>query len=139
MQPMTTEQIRVLIARGKLKDTVFQALGIICLAIGLLVVTAEWIAPDDKRATVMVAGALGLITYVVVNGLGELFHTDQFEEDDDEAAEPEVVYHSVGELYKEIAALEKKMQEAAKMLAFEEAAAYRDRIKELKMMELAVG
>ena len=31
------------------------------------------------------------------------------------------------------------MQEAAKMLAFEEAAAYRDRIKELKMMELAVG
>ena len=35
--------------------------------------------------------------------------------------------------------LEKKMQEAAKMLAFEEAAAYRDRIKELKMMELAVG
>ena len=55
------------------------------------------------------------------------------------AAEPEVVYHSVAELHKEIAALEKKMQEAAKMLAFEEAAAYRDRIKELKMMELAVG
>lgn len=55
------------------------------------------------------------------------------------AAEPEVVYHSVAELHKEIAALEKKMQEAAKLLAFEEAAAYRDRIKELKMMELAVG
>ncbi len=58
----------------------------IVLAIGLLVVTAEWIAPDDKRATVMVAGALGLITYVVVNGLGELFHTDQFEEDDEDEA-----------------------------------------------------
>jgi excinuclease ABC subunit B len=55
------------------------------------------------------------------------------------AAEPEVVYHSVEELHREIAELETKMQEAAKMLAFEEAAAYRDRIKQLKMMELAVG
>ena len=35
--------------------------------------------------------------------------------------------------------LEKKMQEAARLLAFEEAAGYRDRIRELKMMELAVG
>ncbi|WP_448874948.1 excinuclease ABC subunit UvrB [Desulfobulbus propionicus] len=54
------------------------------------------------------------------------------------AAEPEVVYHSVDELHREIAELEAKMREAAKMLAFEEAAAYRDRIRELKMMELAV-
>ncbi len=36
MQALTTEQIRALIARGKMKDTIFQALGIICLAIGLL-------------------------------------------------------------------------------------------------------
>ncbi len=35
---MTTEQIRKLIARGKLKDTIFQALGIICLALGLLII-----------------------------------------------------------------------------------------------------
>jgi len=55
------------------------------------------------------------------------------------AAEPEVVYHSVDELHREIAELEKKMREAAKQLAFEEAAGYRDRIRELKMMELAVG
>nr|WP_321468579.1 excinuclease ABC subunit UvrB [uncultured Desulfobulbus sp.] len=55
------------------------------------------------------------------------------------AAESEAVYHSMDELHQEIAQLEIKMQEAAKMLAFEEAAAYRDRIKELKMMELAVG
>ena len=38
MQTMTTEQIRTLIARGKLKDALFQAVGIICLAIGLLVI-----------------------------------------------------------------------------------------------------
>ncbi len=54
-------------------------------------------------------------------------------------AEPEIVYHSVTDLHKEIAVLEQKMQEAARQLAFEEAAGYRDRIRELKMLELAVG
>ena len=38
MHTMTPEQIRALIARGKMRDTLFQALGIICLAIGLLVI-----------------------------------------------------------------------------------------------------
>jgi excinuclease ABC subunit B len=56
-----------------------------------------------------------------------------------QTAEPEIHYHSVDELRREIAVLEKKMQEAARLLAFEEAAGYRDRIKELKMLELAVG
>jgi len=54
-------------------------------------------------------------------------------------AEPTILYHSVAEIQREISGLEKKMQEAARQLAFEEAAGYRDRIKELKMMELAVG
>ncbi len=54
-------------------------------------------------------------------------------------AEPQILYHSVDELRRERVELEKKMQEAARQLAFEEAAGYRDRIKELKMMELAVG
>ena len=35
---LTTEEVRSLIAKGKLKDTLFQALGIIFLAIGLLVI-----------------------------------------------------------------------------------------------------
>lgn len=38
MQPLTTEQIRALIARGKLKDTLFQAVGILFLAIGVAVI-----------------------------------------------------------------------------------------------------
>ena len=38
MHTMTPEQIRALIARGKMRDTLFQALGIICLAIGLMVI-----------------------------------------------------------------------------------------------------
>ncbi|MCK6405422.1 MAG: phosphate ABC transporter permease PstA [Rhodocyclaceae bacterium] len=40
MQAMDTQQTRALIARGKLKDTLFAALGIICLGIGLLVIFA---------------------------------------------------------------------------------------------------
>lgn len=55
------------------------------------------------------------------------------------SAEPEVVYHSVEELHREIAVLDEKMRAAAERLAFEEAAGYRDRIRELKMLELAVG
>ena len=35
---LTTEQVRALIARGKFRDTLFQAVGIIFLAIGLLVI-----------------------------------------------------------------------------------------------------
>jgi phosphate transport system permease protein len=38
MRPLTTEQIRSVIARGKAKDAIFQAIGILCLGIGLLVI-----------------------------------------------------------------------------------------------------
>ena len=40
MKPLTTEEIRAVIARGKLKDTLFKGLGILCLAFGLLVIVA---------------------------------------------------------------------------------------------------
>ncbi len=55
------------------------------------------------------------------------------------AAETVVVYHNLGDLRAEIQQLEKKMQAAAEKLAFEEAAAYRDQMNELKMLELEVG
>ncbi len=35
---LTTEEIRALIAKGKMKDTIFKAVGLLCLAIGLLVI-----------------------------------------------------------------------------------------------------
>jgi len=54
-------------------------------------------------------------------------------------AEPQVVYQSVDQLQDEISELEKKMLEAAEKLEFEAAAAYRDRINELKMLEIEVG
>ncbi|KOS56291.1 DUF475 domain-containing protein [Rhodococcus rhodochrous] len=40
----------------------------------LLVLTATILAPEDKVSTVMIAGVLGMITYIAVNGLGEMFH-----------------------------------------------------------------
>ena len=42
----------------------------VVIAGGSLVLIAEFLAPDDQRATVMVAGVLGIITYIAVNGLG---------------------------------------------------------------------
>ncbi|NOQ46843.1 MAG: excinuclease ABC subunit UvrB [Desulfobulbaceae bacterium] len=56
-----------------------------------------------------------------------------------QVGEPEIVYHSLDELHKEVEELERRMQEAAEKLAFEEAAALRDQIKDLKMLELEVG
>ncbi len=55
------------------------------------------------------------------------------------AAEDLPVYYSIGELEKEIKKLEKEMQRAAKELAFEEAAAIRDRIKALRKLEIEIG
>ncbi|GAA1483056.1 DUF475 domain-containing protein [Gordonia sinesedis] len=51
----------------------------------LLMITSEFIAPEDERSTVLFAGLLGMITYIAVNGLGELFNTPG--ELDDDAAE----------------------------------------------------
>ena len=56
-----------------------------------------------------------------------------------EAAENETFYGSIAELDKEIKKLEKKMHEAARELAFEEAAQLRDKIKALRKLEIEIG
>lgn len=56
----------------------------VVVSLTLLCVTAFEFAPEGKTSTVMLSGVLGLITYAVVNGLGELFNID--DDDDDEAA-----------------------------------------------------
>ncbi|MEU2256305.1 DUF475 domain-containing protein [Nocardia xishanensis] len=53
-------------------------LSVVVAGIGL-VLTAEFVAPDDKRATVMIAGVLGMIVYIAVDGLGSMFHTEEHE------------------------------------------------------------
>jgi hypothetical protein len=48
-----------------------------------LVLAANFIAPENKTSSVLVAGIFGLIVYLVVNGIGGLFG----DEEDDDAAE----------------------------------------------------
>ena len=56
-----------------------------------------------------------------------------------QAAEDLPSFGSVAELDREIGRLEKRMQAAAKELAFEEAATLRDRIKMLRRLEIEIG
>ncbi len=58
----------------------------VVVAMVVLVCTATFVAPESDRTTVMVGGALGMITYLLVNGLGELFNVEELEEELDEAA-----------------------------------------------------
>ena len=46
----------------------------------VLVIAANTLAPDGKTSTVLASGIFGLVTYLVVNGLGGLFEAE--EEDD---------------------------------------------------------
>ena len=51
---LTTEQIRTLIAKGKLKDAIFKVLGIFCLAVALLVIVllvSDMVAKGSERLT----------------------------------------------------------------------------------------
>lgn len=58
---------RPLAALGKLDQ-----LAVVIAAAALLAV-AQFLAAEDKRATVLVAGLLGIITYILVDGLSSLF------------------------------------------------------------------
>ncbi|MFR9753901.1 DUF475 domain-containing protein [Nocardia sp. 004] len=42
-----------------------------------LILTAEYLADDAHRSTVLIAGLLGMITYIAVDGLGSMFHTEE--------------------------------------------------------------
>ena len=51
---LTTEQIRALIAKGKLKDSIFKAMGIACLALALLVIVmliSDMVIKGSERFT----------------------------------------------------------------------------------------
>ncbi|MFJ9781476.1 DUF475 domain-containing protein [Amycolatopsis sp. NPDC101161] len=45
----------------------------VVVAAGALLLTADFLAPAGKPVSVLVSGALGLITYLLVSGLSELF------------------------------------------------------------------
>jgi len=44
-----------------------------------LAIAAYALAPSDKVSTVLLSGTLGMVTYLVVNGLGEFFETEEDE------------------------------------------------------------
>jgi phosphate transport system permease protein len=55
MKPLTTEQIRAVIARGKTNDLIFKSVGIFCLALALLVIVAliaDMVIKGSDRFTV---------------------------------------------------------------------------------------
>jgi hypothetical protein len=45
----------------------------VLVAVAVVVVAGEFLAPDGRAAEVLVSGLLGLITYLAVNGLGSYF------------------------------------------------------------------
>ena len=55
MKPLTTEQIRTVIARGKLKDNIFKVLGVFCLSLAVVVIVAliaDMVIKGSERFTV---------------------------------------------------------------------------------------
>ncbi len=67
------------------------------------------------------------------------YTTEDFRGNVSQTNEEQVFYGSVHELEREIKKLEKEMHQAARELAFEEAAALRDRIKSLRLLEIEIG
>jgi hypothetical protein len=53
-------------------------------ALIILVATAQFLAEPDDRHVVLIAGVLGLLTYLVVNGLSNYFHLDPPEDELDD-------------------------------------------------------
>ncbi|MCW0192439.1 DUF475 domain-containing protein [Rhodococcus erythropolis] len=49
----------------------------------VLVLSGSFLAADDKVSTVMISGVLGMITYIAVNGLGELFNLPEEGEEEE--------------------------------------------------------
>lgn len=60
----------------------------VVVAAGALLLTADFLAPAGKPVSVLVSGALGLITYLLVSGLSELFEPDG---DDERGTRPMAV------------------------------------------------
>jgi hypothetical protein len=74
------------IEKGLAKIGKLDQLSVIVTLIAL-VVSAYTLAPDNKVSTVLVSGALGMTTYLLVNALGEFFDVETEHDAEDEAAE----------------------------------------------------
>jgi hypothetical protein len=63
----------------------------VVISLAVIAVAGEFLAHDEDRTRVLLAGVLGLLTYLLVNGLSDLFaiEEDDEEEDDDVATAKE--------------------------------------------------
>ncbi|QBJ97936.1 DUF475 domain-containing protein [Rhodococcus sp. ABRD24] len=68
----------------------------VVVAGSLLLATSFLFADDENRATVMVAGVAGLILYIVVNGLGELFNLPEEGEEGEPSRGPSNLAKATG-------------------------------------------
>ena len=55
----------------------------VIVALLSLVLAVEFLSPEEERASVLLSGVLGVLTYLVVNGLGSLFEATGIEEDEE--------------------------------------------------------
>ncbi|WP_067532868.1 DUF475 domain-containing protein [Nocardia crassostreae] len=53
----------------------------VVLALVGVVLAAEFAADEAHRSTVLLGGILGIVTYIVVDGLGSMFHTEEMVEE----------------------------------------------------------
>lgn len=58
----------------------------VVVALGFLVLAAEFFAPEADRPTVLMAGVLGIGTYILVDGLGSMFEVDEDESEETDTA-----------------------------------------------------
>ncbi|MCP9622126.1 DUF475 domain-containing protein [Nocardia otitidiscaviarum] len=68
----------------------------VVLALVGVVVAAEFIADEAHRSTVLLGGILGIVTYVVVDGLGSLFHTEEMVEEAEHSSGPSGLAKATG-------------------------------------------
>ncbi|ROO83718.1 hypothetical protein EDD29_1225 [Actinocorallia herbida] len=54
----------------------------VVIAGATLACVGTWVADDAHRTNVLIAGLLGIVTYILVNGLGELFNNPELTEEE---------------------------------------------------------
>jgi len=59
----------------------------VVISLAVIAASAEFLASDEDRTRVLLAGVLGLMTYLLVNGLSDLFSIEEDEDDDEEDEE----------------------------------------------------
>lgn len=73
----------------------------VVISLAVIALAGEFLAADEDRTRVLMAGVLGLLTYLLVNGLSDLFAIDEDEDeeeaDDDVAAAKEVAAEAEAE------------------------------------------